>query len=873
MKLGILTFLTTASIALGAVGDVLNVNTRPDGWTAEVTLEGMIQGGTYDFGLGDHNNPLTGTPKVVFTVTSMGFDDSGNPTTNVRSVYGTRFLRKASPNEAQADDYTGGGNVTVTIVLSDYIYEKDEAGIGKSGTDVICDIRSGFYTAASTSNNATGAGFQVTNDSLVAYQKVVADWAYPGFQLMGTTSKLRCVAYHRHGQSGRPVRAVKFTVSDTVHEATQFVTGMSYVPGMNDANPVIEYVSSSNLVNGMTPYAPISMNFKAYPWVGDSSSVFDTSTGGADPASVYGPKTGIADPDNDYKISMALVDPVAGNDTNGLTYDSTTYNAGTAVPYLTLGGAAKGIRSRNNTFNGHDDVAGGIVEMKDGTYSWLGSNPVGGFGSVPGVWITFRPAPGATRAGVIINDRAAIYDVSDRVRLQNITIASNTANTFSGCLALWLDNCILTSTNSGMWQSAGQRIFITGGEVDAFAQGLRSVSINNIIFPLIRGVDLSAFHGDVHLYTDIGNIRMTTATGGPKFIEAITGHLGPASQPIFAYNKLMGYDNDNTIQTLRLGTVAVSNTIGGAIVQNLVEAATGDISGNATIYASEGTTGNTPLDNLIYWHNTFVGGRSQFAYNSSGSTLKHRRYWSVKANYWDISGIKGDTFTGATGANGLRVGNWPVSFGVGASDNVNGNVASINAPGFDFDFFGLNSVDTATSNLESYPEFVDRKSYTGVDGLGQGDYHVEPTSPLTEGNMQWVLPYDLDGDVRDASNTGTGAYAMGAAIPNDFPVVSITSPADNSTLQNPITLTATATDTEDGNIAANITWDSTIDDAIGIGASISPTFSVGTHTITATIEDSNGAVDTDTITLIVSPPDATGNATATRINTPSLIVR
>ncbi len=98
------------------------------------------------------------------------------------------------------------------------------------------------------------------------------------------------------------------------------------------------------------------------------------------------------------------------------------------------------------------------------------------------------------------------------------------------------------------------------------------------------------------------------------------------------------------------------------------------------------------------------------------------------------------------------------------------------------------------------------------------------------------------------------------------PVVSITAPGDGSTavLGASVGFTGTATDTEDGNIAASLSWSSNKDGAIGTGASFSTSsLTVGTHTITASVTDSDGWMVTDQITLtILSPPTASISAPA-----------
>lgn len=89
--------------------------------------------------------------------------------------------------------------------------------------------------------------------------------------------------------------------------------------------------------------------------------------------------------------------------------------------------------------------------------------------------------------------------------------------------------------------------------------------------------------------------------------------------------------------------------------------------------------------------------------------------------------------------------------------------------------------------------------------------------------------------------------------PNDTPVVSIASPADGS---NPdsgtsIGFAGSASDTEDGDLTADLSWTSSIDGAIGSGGSFSAVLSDGNHTITASATDSGGATGSDSVSITV----------------------
>ncbi len=64
-------------------------------------------------------------------------------------------------------------------------------------------------------------------------------------------------------------------------------------------------------------------------------------------------------------------------------------------------------------------------------------------------------------------------------------------------------------------------------------------------------------------------------------------------------------------------------------------------------------------------------------------------------------------------------------------------------------------------------------------------------------------------------------------------------------------LSATAIDEEEGNLSGSITWSSSRDGNLGVGARILSTLSTGSHTITASIRDSKGSQTNATRTLTV----------------------
>jgi hypothetical protein len=96
------------------------------------------------------------------------------------------------------------------------------------------------------------------------------------------------------------------------------------------------------------------------------------------------------------------------------------------------------------------------------------------------------------------------------------------------------------------------------------------------------------------------------------------------------------------------------------------------------------------------------------------------------------------------------------------------------------------------------------------------------------------------------------------------PVVVIDPPATTTVVSGTsITFTGEATDANDGDLTDSLMWSSTLDGSLGMGAAVTATLSVGTHIIAASVTDSNGMTDADSITVSVTepPPPSSGSGT------------
>lgn len=128
-------------------------------------------------------------------------------------------------------------------------------------------------------------------------------------------------------------------------------------------------------------------------------------------------------------------------------------------------------------------------------------------------------------------------------------------------------------------------------------------------------------------------------------------------------------------------------------------------------------------------------------------------------------------------------------------------------------------------------------AFRGEDSFGVWTLNVADCGSADVGTLDdWSLT--IEGELLDANN---------------FPNLTINSPADNASFSSgaSITFSATATDIEDGDISSSIQWTSSIDGNIGSGGQFSTSaLSDGAHTITATVTDSGGRSVQESINIL-----------------------
>lgn len=236
----------------------------------------------------------------------------------------------------------------------------------------------------------------------------------------------------------------------------------------------------------------------------------------------------------------------------------------------------------------------------------------------------------------------------------------------------------------------------------------------------------------------------------------------------------------------------------------------------------------------------------------------------------------------------------------GSSDGVNWTLVGSETMAMDSDFYlGIVAVNSETSTrttivVDEVKRSNDTTANTAptisigepVDNsqfiLGDNVTFSAVAHDQQEGDLSAAITWqsDIDGELGNASSINITSLSLGVHLitasvqdsgnliatdtvsitinnpVNTQPLINITAPTDSIVFSegDMINFIASAIDNEDGDISSNITWSSDIDNAIGSGSNVSTdTLSVGLHTITATVADSENLINTATIQISVEP--------------------
>lgn len=834
-------FLTAA--AFGADGDISGIAIETNGWIADVFIASALANtnGIFFNGLGATNSALTGAETLVLTVVSMGYSNAA-PVTRLRRVYGNQPVRLPYPYQAYWDTTNRTGALMIKMSLSDYVCAKD--------SNITATVLAGLYTGNALTNRAASS-IAVTNNSVLPYPKVIANWLQPNWDQIpngATAYELRCAAFDWSAANGQPVESVVFSAQDA-HSHVVRVTNTTPVAvwTTNSDIYVIKYAALMNC-SPLTARDVVTNNFAAYPAVGDSGSVCDTSDGANGQLTPYYHWLEFMNnKDGSYSSAVALVTAGAGSGTVITTPLDTNYPP---PAFGTIAEAAAAIQAANRASFGHNDCGGGTIYLTSGCHYY------GQVVDAPSAtYLTIGNYPGNVAPAFITNGVASSR-ASAIVKLDSLSITSNNDFTFCNCKAWWFNNCGFDARVTTALIDKGI-VFFTGNTVTNLDQGLVAAETGLHPWTLIYGNNLMG-KASMHSYTVVGNwVHPSAAQSGAVLSTSLSGLPYFCDRTIIAYNKFMNINpSGGTMISLYNGAQTCTN--GLAIVQNIFEFVEGDGGGVLAGIKSDLTTGQST--NVLIWNNVWVGERVNLAYNDNGTAPLFSQFWSVKNNIFDHACIKSDTFIGTGGAQGTRYGNWAPYWGVGYSGNLSVQKGGSLGAAYDFAYrsMGLNSAEsahigdppTATATISAL--FVSDGSWLGiksVNGTGNGDYHLQAGSPASSIAMDLVLPYDLEGQARHAYGAA-GVY--GAAAPS-LTLTAIPAAIAKGQSAN---LFWTSAD------ASNLTWVGFGPVSLNGNAGVWPNTTT-TYTVTAA---GPGGTNTASATVIVNPvPSVTLTAIPTTI--------
>jgi hypothetical protein len=858
------TVTNATATAFTILGSATYAPSAGNGWVLEIDVPTIATGGTFgNFGFSLSSNNKPSSPSVIVTVTHSGYQNPatggtcGSTTTYSQTMYATRVLREPYPNAATSDVISVSGTTTFRLALGSNTGPADIF----SGDTVTVQVANSFYTDGSSNTVGTvAAGTSVTNNSTLSYAnaRAIFNWTYPGWQLVtGSTLNVRGTGASLYPMSGLPLSCVIFTATDAhSHTATATVTFPTWdvtVGGQAatvDLNPVIEYVGNIS-TSTFTNHDQITVTFKAYPFVGTSSSVMDSSDAVyAQPTPLYAPQYYLFDSTNAYaaagyvdssanvtgsvtsgtlvaghevkqgtsnaiaylinsptgSVTMHIGEIVSGtaNSTNTwvdqttsgvytptaspVNVGSDSNSCGAALsagqpssPCATINGALVKMAAYNNASSTptHNDACGTLY-MAQGYFTWTGASAAQS--NVTGkCWATMVPASGVSQAQVVIdqNNGAQSFGTActsgstscgTPLHLKGVTVnvATGPTSIFNGITYLWLDGDILGASGTAPIYQTTDVYMTEDSFTNALVLGLKPFSTINTSYVLVRGSNLTNIVGTfVYVYTVVGNTN-TSATGC-NLNNEFTSQGNPLSiMPIFAFNTLYKCNDAG------LGmTYTTSSILGEVIEQNLFENITTDTVSFVGLSADSSDTA-TPVNNVMNYANTYVGGRLNRSYNETGDTTAFRQTWAEVGNIFDYQAIKSDTF--ASAQSGGTVGNWSPEFGVGNRETLYIETSySTDSGDFCNEFWGVNVYGTTitegtsqsptcvATNSYTFPAYKSRQAYNGSTGSGGGDYDLLSSSPAINffPSGTNVLPYDLAGQLRNNSGWGSaGAYAQ-----------------------------------------------------------------------------------------------------------------
>lgn len=732
---------TSASVGpITFISDPGVSSVNADGWTVTYT-----------------NPPTSIAPSdnKIVALSRAGFDSTGSVTTyaeqllltqRLRKPYSTAYSQLASASYNNAGVISGNWQDPSKVAIEDYVYSTDQL---------------------------LGGG---TNNSGETSPKPIASWATFDRTTVGDSIVVEIVAAHRNARNGEQVACVEFSATDGTNSIAPVKVSASVVSGNPaDLNSVIVYKATLNIA-ALNDNSTITVNCKVYPWIGNASSVLDSSANTAGTRTfcpqVYYKSTAraAAVPAYVYVSSTGVDATVLATGATAGSVQKVSATAATAAanPFLTVGSAHSALIAATNLTSGKVDAC--IIRIVDQVAP--GAAPAAAQNLGSDVIIEGDPLAGAGVPVILLTTNWGTRMTYMRLR-GNITLKRNGSGAWQLTNTTQLNvegatmDCGATA-NNGVWVSG-----CLGKAV-----GLTVLNSTNLPFsvtaanhwPLLRGVTAGST-SVVSTFDAFGLMGSILTNSGANL-----GGVDPEVGSMIAFNKFF------KCVGATITTTGGNGGVGGTssqlcVLQNVIEYV------SATSQPSFRMSGDDATNNLthvVVHNNTFAGysdwGRANVFYNETSGTARVHKLLSSKNNIHVQLNSKQDSFhgcqdTGNAAANQAEspsfIGGWPGMYGVGWANEMILYADAQNQPAssgsaFAQAFSGVNaSWGAAGSPID--PLFTSPAHTTAgspaTAGAGAGTYTLQAGSPAAGRVSKPTLKFDLAGASRLSTNDSCGAYA------------------------------------------------------------------------------------------------------------------
>ncbi|WP_052813804.1 S8 family serine peptidase [Shewanella sp. cp20] len=394
--------------------------------------------------------------------------------------------------------------------------------------------------------------------------------------------------------------------------------------------------------------------------------------------------------------------------------------------------------------------------------------------------------------------------------------------------------------------------------------GYDSFSGTSMASPHVAGAAALMLSGNPDLTTaQLKNILMNTGDSLPVLQDkTISG------KRLNVFNALA--DSGGTGPSFFMDATPVTATINQGESQNYVIdlAAAGGFTGSATL----SVTGNPELNaDVVFSQNPVAADTSTtMTINTSSTTAPGSYALTVEATDGNITKTlpltlrvwpEGSVTTSITNAEPVLIADDSPETPAQSTISIDEEII-ITQVTVDVDVTHTDISDLVVSLVGPSGKEVVLRDREGQAGTRMQESYTTYAYELEGALGDWTLQVaDHANNNGGILNSWTMNLSGAPANPVDFlPNVQLATPMNNAAFVNgeTVSFSASASDTEDGDLTANIVWTSNIDGVIGNGASFTKSdLSVGDHLVTAAVTDSAGQQGVRTVEFSVANPNTT----------------